>query len=188
MRQRRSRQTPRDGRRRALARFFKRAGRLKSEPRIGWFVKLGLERPESVADHTFRTALLAMVYSDIRNLDAGKAVRMALLHDLAEAIVGDSIPGQRTPSQKRRMEVAAMRSLVSDLPDKLAREYLALWEEFEEGKTEESVLVKQLDKLEMAIQASEYKEEDANRDVREFLRSARSAVRDREMKLLLESL
>ena len=71
-----------------LARFFVRSGRLKAERRRGWVKKLGLNNPESVADHSYRTALMAMVISDSRGLDTVKAVRLALLHDLPEAIVG----------------------------------------------------------------------------------------------------
>ena len=82
-----------------------------------------MRHPESVADHSYRTALMAMVFSDIRGLDTEKAVKMALLHDLPEALVGDSIPGERTPAEKKRMESAAMRTLLSDLPPRVAKEY-----------------------------------------------------------------
>ncbi len=66
----------------ALLKFFSQSGRLKSEKRRGWLMKLGLAHPESVADHTYRTALMALVLSDSRGLDTANAVRLALLHDL----------------------------------------------------------------------------------------------------------
>jgi len=188
MSQSRLHQTARDEEQLGLLRFFKRAGRLKTEPRLGWFVKLGLERPESVADHSYRAALLAMVFADARGLDAEKAVRMALLHDLAEAVVGDSIPGQMSPSEKKRSESAAMKSILADLPSKLAVRYAAIWNEYEEGRTRVAKLVKHMDKLEMAIQAAEYKEEDPKRDVSEFMRSARKSMTDARVKDLLRRL
>lgn len=188
MSRKRSPPTPPEREQLNLLRFFGRAGRLKTEPRLGWFVKLGLERPESVADHSYRTALMAMVYADARRLDTGRAVKMALLHDLAEAIVGDSIPGQRSAAQKWKMESTAMQSVMADLPGALRREYLAAWEEFERGTTKEASLVRQMDKLEMAVQAYEYRVQDPARDVGEFLETARRSVKDPELKRLLELL
>jgi putative hydrolases of HD superfamily len=169
-------------------RFFARAGRLKSEPRRGWVVRFGIENPESVADHSYRTALMAMVYSDARGLDAEKAMKMALLHDLPEALVGDSIPGERAPTQKQRMESAAMRELLADLPSIIAKELWAVWQEFEEGASPEARLVRQLDKVEMAIQAHQYKRENPDYEVEEFHASAKKGVTDPDLVELIDGL
>jgi len=170
-----------------LIRFFVSAGRLKSEPRRGWVLKLGMQNPESVADHSYRVALMAMVYCDARGLDAEKAMKMALLHDLPEALVGDSIPGERPPKKKRAMEWAAMRSLLKDLPRSVAKEYLSIWREFEDQASPEAELVRQLDKVELAIQAHEYKRDDPVNDVEEFFRSARKGVVDAELIGVIDS-
>src|ERR1700693_4435909 len=101
-----------------LLRFFVRSGRLKVERRRGWVKKLGLKNPESVADHSYRTALMAMVISDSRGLDTSKAVRLALLHDLPEAIAGDAMPEERSGKLKTALETKAMEELLGDLsPD-----------------------------------------------------------------------
>jgi len=168
-------------------RFFGRAGQLKKEPRRGWVLKLGMEHPESVADHSFRVALMAMVYCDARGLDAEKAMKMALLHDLPEALVGDSIPGERAPKEKRRLESAAMRSLLRDLPPLIAKGYRAAWREFEEASSPEARLVRDLDKVEMAIQAREYLRDDPSNDVRDFFLSARNRVSDAELIDVIDS-
>jgi HD superfamily phosphodiesterase len=65
-----------------LVKVLKTAGRLKKEMRRGWVVKAGIPNPESVADHTFRTVLLAMLLGDSRHFDTEKMMRMALIHDL----------------------------------------------------------------------------------------------------------
>ncbi|HEV8359378.1 MAG TPA: HD domain-containing protein, partial [Candidatus Thermoplasmatota archaeon] len=65
---------------------------LKRTPRAGW-KRVGIARPESVADHSWRLALMAMLYAEMLGLDAGKAARIAVLHDLAEARTGDAMPG-----------------------------------------------------------------------------------------------
>ena len=169
-------------------RFFGRVGGLKSEPRKGWVMKLKMKHPESVADHSYRVALMGMVYSDSRGLDTEKVVKMALLHDLPEVIVGDSIPGERAPAKKRLLESAAMDEILSDVNPNLARRYRAIWEEYEEQVSPEARLVSQLDKVEMVFQASEYKKQDPRREVGEFVRSARTRVDDPELIKVIDSL
>lgn len=139
--------------------FLKAAGTLKRVVRRGW-VRVGVGHPESVAEHSYRAALLTMLLADLEGLDIGKAIRMALLHDLAEAIVGDL-----TPEERRRLEGAewredeAMELILRRLPPRLAEDYLALWREYQVGGSPEARLVQQADRLEMILQALEYEEE-----------------------------
>jgi putative hydrolase of HD superfamily len=140
--------------------FLKNVGKLKSTPRTGW-VESGIQEPESVADHSFRTAVLAMLLADLQGLDSGKAAKMALLHDLAEALTGDL-----TPENKSQMGVAflteeeeAMEQLLSNLPRVVAESYEALWGELHRGSSPEAKVVALADKVEMLLQASEYEGE-----------------------------
>ena len=66
-------------------------GKLKELERTGWAMR-GVKRPESVADHSFGTAILSMILAKDEGLDVGKAAMMALVHDLPEAVVGDIVP------------------------------------------------------------------------------------------------
>lgn len=142
--------------------FLEEAGRLKRVERAGW-KKRGVEGPESVAEHTYRTALLAMLLADIEKADTLRAIRMALLHDLPEARTGDLLPG--TPG-KKEAEGKAMRGLLSSLPKGLSEEYRRLWEEYSAGKGKEARIVKEADRLEMLLQALEYERE--GYDVKDF--------------------
>jgi putative hydrolases of HD superfamily len=172
---------------RDLVRFFVSSGRLKSERRRGWVKKLGLRDPESVADHSYRTALMTMVISDSRGLDTGKAVRLALLHDLPEALAGDAMPEERSGKLKTTIETKALEELLKDVPPDVRTLYRAAWSEFVSGKTEEAKLVRQVDKLEMAIQAWEYaKGLDDRALVKEFWATARAHVTDEGLSELLE--
>ncbi len=169
-----------------LVRFFVRSGRLKVERRRGWVKKLGLDAPESVADHSYRTALMTMVISDSRGLDTGKALRLALLHDLPEAIAGDAMPEERSGKHKTATETKAMKEILRDLPGDVSSLYQETWLEFLEGTSEEAKLVRQLDKLEMAIQAWEYSQESSDpASAREFWATAKKEVRDEELLELL---
>jgi putative hydrolase of HD superfamily len=137
--------------------FIADAGRLKRLCRTGW-VESGVADPESVADHSYRVALIAMVLSDSQKLDTLKAVRMALLHDLAEGEIGDLTPTQKGSDvvQFRMKEDEAMDKLLNKLPPNIRAANSSAWLEFSEGKTPEAQLVRDCDKLEMVIQAWEY--------------------------------
>ena len=172
---------------RSLMQFFLRSGRLKAEMRRGWVKKLGMEHPESVADHSYRTALMAMVICDVRGLDSGRAMRLALLHDLPESIVGDATPDERSGKGKSDLETRAMREIVKGLPAKVRGLYMRTWREYLEGKTEEARLVRQLDKLEMAVQAWEYSRTLSDpSQTREFWATARRHVSDDDLVSLLK--
>lgn len=156
-----------------LIEFFRMAGSLKRIPRSGW-VEVGVESPESVADHTFRTAILCMIVSDLENLDRLKVLQMALLHDLPEAITGDLTPSERTEEAMEK-ESAAIKQLLRRLPEKLQERYAKLWREYTEYRTKEARAVRELEKLEMALQAREY--EKAQPTLEGFQRFIRSADR-----------
>lgn len=158
-----------------LRELFELAGGLKETPRSGWHERLGLEGAESVADHTYATAFIAVVYSDIMGLDTARVARMALLHDLAESITGDVTPGSLPEGKKGSDERAAMGSILALVPERARGAYGAAWEEYLAGATREASLVRQADKLEMAMQARRYA---GAGDVGPFMRTAREAVSD----------
>ena len=141
---------------RGLAGLMGRAVSLKGVPRQGWIDKAGIARPESVADHSYGTALASMAAGDALGLDTLRMVRMALLHDLAESVTGDIVPGAMPGGEKARAERAAMEDILAALPGRLREEYGAAWSEFEEGRTAEASMVRELDKIEMAAQAAAY--------------------------------
>ena len=161
------------------------AGTLKGLKRAGW-VRVGLPDPESVADHSYRVALLALLIAPRLGLDADRAVRLALLHDLPEARVGDLTPvdGVSRPD-KRAQEAAALAEIAAGLPERPALE--ALWHDYEEAASPEARLVRQLDKLEMALQALEY-EQTSGKNLEEFWASARAALTEPLLVLLCERL
>jgi putative hydrolase of HD superfamily len=99
-------------------------------------------------------------------LDASKCVKLALIHDVAEAIVGDITPHCGvSKAEKSQREAVAMAQLQAMLGTALWRsageEMRALWQEYESGESEEARLLKDLDKLEMLLQAHEYETQSA---------------------------
>jgi len=138
-----------------LLRFLHLAGRLKATPRAGWALR-GIGDPESVAEHSHRVALLALLLAPRAQppLDAARCMAMALVHDLAEALVGDITPYDGVDAaEKRRREEAAMHELAALAGD---GSLLDLWREYDAAETAEARFVKELDRLETVLQAAEY--------------------------------
>nr|ODN85972.1 hypothetical protein L203_04472 [Cryptococcus depauperatus CBS 7841] len=134
---------------------------LKVQKRSGW-IREGVAGAESISDHMCRMALMAMMLpNDVeRPLDIPRCVMMALVHDLAEAHVGDITPVEGVPAHvKHQLEEQAMDAFLNEMlgsdGNKDARErFKSLWDEYEARETPESKL--DLDRLELALQAVEY--------------------------------
>jgi len=116
-------------------------------------------KQESVAEHTWRLCLMAMVLaSSVPDVDFARLVRICIVHDLGEAIGGD-IPA---PEQARRAssgrahkagdERRDLVALASPLPLALREEIIGLWDEYDAAQTKEARLAKALDKLETILQ------------------------------------
>ncbi|MBS7631191.1 HD domain-containing protein [Candidatus Bathyarchaeota archaeon] len=142
-----------------LGEFLRIVGRLKRLPRTGW-LESRIEDPESVADHSFRTTVLAMILADLEKLDVEKVIRMALLHDLAEAEIGDLTPETKKGMREEyaRVEREAFRRILGELPERLAEEYIELIKEYKDALTPEAKLVSEADKAEMLLQALDYED------------------------------
>lgn len=166
----------------AFLKFMKYAGILKETVRKGWVEKVGIKDAESVAEHSYRVALISAAMAIESNVDVGKAVVMAILHDLHESITGD-----RTPEEEKPNEEEAFLKVVSDLNPRLRETLYTIWKEYREGSSKEAKIVRQADKLEMAVQALEYRGLGYSEELlMEFLRSAEKGIHDDEFKNIME--
>lgn len=129
--------------------------RLKDTRRTGWVMQ-HVSDPESVGDHLFGVAALVLLYAKGFGLDAGKCLKLAIAHDLEEALTGD-VPYKPDLIDWEKKEIAgemAARKLFSQLPN--GKELVDLWHEFENETSKEATFVKDLDKIDMVLQALEY--------------------------------
>ncbi len=169
--------------------FFYIASELKKIPRKGWKEKIGISHPESVADHSFNAAIMAMVYSDLKKLDTQKMLKMALLHDLSESITGDFAPEEISKKDKKEIENQTMNEILSKLPSEISNEYIKIWNEFQDGISKESVLMHEIDHLEMAIQALKYNAEGHPKDkLTLFFESARKDIKSEDILKILDEI
>ena len=137
--------------------FLRAAERLKVVTRSAYTSQ---GHPESVAEHTWRLCLMALVlHPQFPEVDFAKLIRICIVHDLGEAIGGD-VPA---PEQARRLasdpgaakaagERADLVALLGPLPGALRSEITALWDEYEAATSPEARLAKALDKLETILQ------------------------------------
>ena len=162
---------------------------LKQLYRQGWLHNgILLENCESVAEHSFGVALLALVLADEYSveLDTAKVIRIALIHDLGEIYAGDFTPADNIDKKdKYTLEKKSVAKVLEKLPNGF--KWIALWEELEIGESAESQFVKQLDKLEMALQASVY-EHQGLADLSMFFTSANKGLSSVELKLIFSQL
>lgn len=146
----------------SIMRFYLLATRLKYKIRSGWdetHWNVSKERLESVAEHVYGTCILALsIDSEFEtNLDVDKIIKMLVLHELGEVIIGDITPFDNiTPEEKMKREHAAMKDVLGDLVKN--EEYFALLLEFDAKKTREAVFAHLCDKLEADIQAKVYQD------------------------------
>ena len=161
---------------------------IKEVERKGWKRCAEIKAPESVADHTFSTAFAAMMAGDLLHLNTEQMIKMALLHDVCEVITGDVQPGEMEPTRKEELESRALAKLLRALPTTIRSSYLEAFDQFNHGSSREARLVRDLDKLEMVVQAAAYERGGTKRELlNEFWRTAEGRVRSREGKAMLRS-
>lgn len=110
---------------------------------------------ESIADHSWRLALMVILFSNELNLKINqlKAIKIALVHDIAESITGDIdlttiMKGKITKAQKNQKEIQAIKKIKSMLPTNVGAEIYSLWHEYNQATTQEAKFIKALDKIE----------------------------------------
>lgn len=186
-----------------------RVMQLKALKRTGWLDRgLPADQVESVADHTLGVALLAWAGALERRttgepIDPERVLKLALLHDLAEAMIGDVPPydpgampdrddvaGRRAfldrrhvrdaarERAKRAAEDDAMAHLLEQLPDRVQGEFRDLWGELRAGESAEARFVKQVDRLETFLQSRHYGNEKPDLPIESFRREVSATIDD----------
>ncbi|XP_048063466.1 HD domain-containing protein 2 isoform X2 [Megalobrama amblycephala] len=152
-----------------------------------------LDLPASVTSLHSHSQILScgLIICTLQNLAGSfRCMKLALVHDLAECIVGDIAPADNvSKAEKHRREKEAMVHITGLLDDGLRKEIYSLWEEYENQSSPEAKLVKELDQLEMIIQAHEYEElEGKPGRLQEFFTSTEGRFHHPEVLGLVKSL
>jgi putative hydrolase of HD superfamily len=178
-----------------ITKFYKTVRKLKDVKRTGW-IERGVKTPESVSDHSFMTAILCVALS-AKGIDKEKAIKMALVHDLAESEIGDIITkeswtegGTMAKDEKIKMERDAMKRLASCLSELESKEVFELWKEFEEEKSPEARFVKDVDRAETILQAYDYhSKNNFKKPLQPFWdKKGTDSIKDKRLKSLIKNI
>ena len=142
-----------------ILQFLHLAEKLKSTLRHGW---TSTGRQESVAEHSWRLSLMVILCQPHlgKEINLEKALQMAIVHDLCEAITGDvpffeALEGSKAQKSKHCEEEQAMKSISDAIGGETGRKLYAIWNEYHLYDSEEAKLIKALDKIEAQIQQNE---------------------------------
>jgi putative hydrolase of HD superfamily len=149
--------------------FLSALRRVKVIPRSGWVSHgVALQDVESVADHSYSTCALAMLLADIevekgQRINVERVLRLALLHDLAEALTFDisksylEYLGRKGEAIKREFEHAAWDHIIKSIQNaSIRKSYARLVSEYDAEETLESKIVHAADSLDILFQVVEY--------------------------------
>ena len=173
-----------------IIKFLTMTGKSKKILRLGW-VRENVKDPESVAEHSFRLSVLAMVLADNLSVDREKLIKMAILHDLGEVVTGDIVwsRGEIIDIKKRAVKEKLEREGIEKVFRTIGKsdEYKKIFEEMIARTSQEAKIFWQLDKLEMALQALEY-EKEQNKKLDEFFVNADLQIYSPPLKKILREI
>ena len=168
----------------ALAAFGYELGILKRIRRAGWW-HAGVRDPESVAEHSMRVAQLAAILAAEEGADPARASFLALWHDTQETRTGDlphTVSGYLTKPNPRQITA----DQTSRLPEASRDVIRAAVDEYEDQQSPEALCAKDADKLEMLLQAVEYRDVGVQR-VDGWIDSARKGVKTETARKIAEA-
>ena len=135
--------------------FFAEAGLLKHVKRSGWWVA-GIKDPESVAEHSFRCAIIAYYLAHMEKVNTDRVVLMALFNDIHEARINDLHKMGHYYIEFREAERKVFEDQMKTLDKSVSEDMHSFRREYEEQKTKESIVARDADVFECLLQAKEY--------------------------------
>jgi putative hydrolase of HD superfamily len=165
-----------------LLNFIAEAGMLKRVRRSGWWV-LGIKDGETVADHSFRCAVIGYVLARMENINPCKVLLMTLFNDMHEARINDLHKMSQRYVDVEKAEDRAFSEQIELLPAGIRQELSEMRCEYNEQSTKESIIARDADILECLIQAKEYEEQGFKSAIK-FMKRAPGYLRTESAKKL----
>ena len=164
--------------------FFAEAGKLKYIKRSGWWM-VGIPHEESVAEHSFRCAVIGYVLAKMEKVDPYKVLVMTLFNDLHEAWINDMHKVASTYLNAKEAEKKAFSDQVEPLEKDLKGDLTHLRGEYDSQETPESLIARDADILECLIQAKEYSDQ-GFRNAEKFFQKAPECLKSDSARKLWE--
>ncbi len=138
-----------------LIKFLFEISALKRIKRSGWWLE-GIKDPETVAEHSYRTAMIGFVLAKMEGVDVDKVVKMCLFHDMPECRINDVPRSAIKYINKDPIEKEVIKDQALLLPDDIGKDFQDTFTEMDSLQTKEAIVAKDADRLETIIQAKEY--------------------------------
>ncbi|QPG74516.1 hypothetical protein FOA43_001846 [Brettanomyces nanus] len=183
-----------------ISAFYQIVSLLKEQKRTGWIDKNKITNPESIADHMYRMSIIAMSLDKFAftkesngktTPDLSQCVKIALIHDIAESLVGDIVP--QDPNVKKAEKhsreyktIQFLSEVIKPYNENFSKEIVDLWLDYEYQRNLEGTIVKDIDKYELLVQTFEYERLHGIR-MDEFY-NCKSLIKHEEMKRLTDEL
>jgi len=165
-----------------LLNFIAEAGMLKRVRRSGWWV-LGIKDPETVAEHSFRCAVIGYIIARMEDVDPSRVFLMTLFNDIHEARINDQHKMAQRYIEARKAEDTAFREQVKALPKKIKNDLSGMHSEMRKQNTKEALIARDADILECLIQAREYQEH-GFKEAPRFMKKAPKFLKTKSAKAL----
>jgi 5'-deoxynucleotidase YfbR-like HD superfamily hydrolase len=166
------------------AAFLYEMGQLKNIPRNGW-LRLGIRQGESVADHSFRVAMVGITLAAMAGADVGRTAALCVFHDGHEARIGD-VDAVGRAYVTTAIPEAVTAHQTSGMPDEAAKALQDLTAEYEANETPEARLAHDADKIETILQAREYQAQ--GYDTAPWRENSAAALRTKEGQELAQAI
>lgn len=167
-----------------LLQFLFEVGHLKNVQRSGWWL-IGNRAPESVAEHSFRCAVLGYFLAESENLDTLKVILMCLFHDLHESRISDLHKVAQRYVNVKGCQSEVSQEQIKSLKNSQRDEIGDLLKEFADQKSKESIVAKDADSLECALQAREYQVQQGCKDAEDWIKRAQGTMKSDSAKKLM---
>ncbi|MDR4503422.1 MAG: HD domain-containing protein [Candidatus Scalindua sp.] len=167
-----------------LLQFLFEVGHLKNVQRSGWCL-IGNRAPESVAEHSFRCAVLGYFLAQAENIDTHKVVLMCLFHDVHESRISDLHKVAQRYINVKECQEEVSQDQIKSLKNPQRDEIGDLLKEFSNQETRESKVAKDADSLECVLQAREYQVQEGRKDAEDWIRNAHGTMKSDSAKKLM---
>jgi len=163
-----------------IVQFLNELGQLKKVKRSGWWIA-GIKDPETVAEHSFRVAIIGYLLATLEGADPKKTILMCLFHDIPETRIGDLHKVAQNYIKLSNFDSIVFSDQLKNLPNNINSELNSLFTEFQCNNSKEAQLAHDADRLECLIQAREYQME-GNKNVFEWIESCKNSLKSETAK------
>lgn len=168
-----------------ITKYLYEMGQMKRVKRSGWWLA-GIVNPESVAEHTFRTAIVGYILAQLEGADPMKTATLCLWHDTQETRTNDAHKLAQRYVDMKKGEQIALGEQMERLPSKIAQDISALVTEYNGRESLEARLAHDADLLECIIQAREYQRQ-GYPDVQDWIDNCQVGLKSESAKRLAET-